>query len=124
MTELIPDAPTNPLQETFLLRYFCKHAESHRFSKTINKLHTFILDALKKLVGHSQNPISKLDVLIVADHESEGHFAPGAIILSEKSLAESLSIRFLYLVTRAVAGVWQLSLGKNVITLEQVLALN
>lgn len=63
-------------------------------------------------------------MLIVADRESEGHFAPGAIMLSEKSLAETLSMRFLYLVARAVTGVWQLSLGQNVVTLEQILALN
>jgi hypothetical protein len=33
-------------------------------------------------------------------------------------------MRCLYLVARAVAGVWQLSLGQNVVTLEQVIALN
>lgn len=60
----------------------------------------------------------------MADRESEGHFAPGIIMLSEKSMSETLSMRFLYLVVRAVTGVWQLSLGQNVVTLEQMLALN
>ncbi len=33
-------------------------------------------------------------------------------------------MRCLYLVGRAVAGVWQLSVGQNVVTLDQVMALN
>ncbi len=53
MTELLPDPYPHPLQDTLMLRYFCKHAESHRFAKTINKLHVFILEALKKLLGRS-----------------------------------------------------------------------
>jgi hypothetical protein len=125
MIELLPNPnPTNPIEEAILIRYFCKHAESHRFANTIHKLHAFVLATIKKLVGDEASPIHKLDVLIISDRESEGYFAPGAFMLSEKSLSETLSLRCLYLIVRAIVGVWQLGSGKNIVTLEQVLGLN
>jgi hypothetical protein len=124
MLELIPSPLNNPLEEKVMIRYFCKHAESHRLEKAINKLHAYIFETLKKLSENVGEGINKIDVLIISDRESEGHFAPGAIILSEKSLGDSIDIKCLYLVVRALCGIVQLSKGENIVTLEQILALN
>ena len=65
-----------------------------------------------------------MDILIIADAESEGHFAPGALLLCEKSIGETIDIRCFYLIARALMGLTQLGNGDNVVTIEQVSALN
>ncbi len=93
-----------------MVRYFCKPTESHRFIRSVNKLHSYIIDLFRRL--HSENikdHINKIDILIVADADIEGTFAPGVILLSEQSLDQShLEIRCMYLVVRALLGLLNL----------------
>lgn len=67
MAELIPEPLHHPLEDNLLLRYFCKHSESHRFSITINKIHSTILNTIAKLAGNGESSIHKLDVVIISD---------------------------------------------------------
>ena len=70
MVELQPTAPNHPLESEVLLRYFCKHTESHKLVKNINKIHGYILDVFRRL--HSERikeHINKIDILVVSDRE-------------------------------------------------------
>ena len=83
MIELQPTSSNNQLESELLLRYFCKPTESHRLAKNINKVHCYILDVFRRLSGDNiKDYINKIDILIIADREIEGHFSPGVILLS------------------------------------------
>lgn len=49
-----------------MVRYFCKHADSHRIEKSLGRLHAYVFDVMKKL-PKVEKSISKLDVLIISD---------------------------------------------------------
>lgn len=122
----IPHASTNnAFEDAILFRYLSKQSESHRFGRSINKLHNYILDILRRLAAEQpQKYIHKIDIILISDSSSEGVFAPGVIMIPEASLAESLDIKCLYLVARSIVGLIQLGKGENIVTLEQILALN
>lgn len=83
MMELQPTSLNNPLEAELLLRYFCKHNESHRLLKNVNKIHNYILDVFRRLSSDKiKEYINKIDILIIADKEVEGYFAPGVILLA------------------------------------------
>jgi len=51
MAELQPTAITNAFSEEVLIRYFSKHAEAHRFTNNVNKIHNYIMDVFRRLNG-------------------------------------------------------------------------
>ena len=83
-----------------------------------------MLDAFRRL--HSdRTAVSKIDILIISDRQMEGYFAPGVILLNEETLKEnSLPIRCLYLLARALVGLLHLEKGNKLLSLKEVLALN
>ena len=95
-------------------------------AKNINKVHCYILDVFRRLSGDNiKEYINKIDILIIADREIEGHFSPGVILLSEESLTtNSLDIRCLYLIVRALMGLLQLEKGVNILSVKDFLELN
>ncbi len=109
MVELQPSS-SNLLESELLLRYFCKPSESHRLARNVNALHKYILDVFRRLAAENiKDYVNKIDILIIADREVEGYFAPGVILLSEETLtAPVLEIRCLYLIVRALLGLLQL----------------
>lgn len=56
----------HPLEDLVMVRYFCKHADSHRIEKSLSRLHAYVFDVMKKL-PNVEKFISKLDILIIAD---------------------------------------------------------
>lgn len=90
-------------------------------------MHKYILDVFRRLAGDNiKEFVNKIDILVIDDREVEGHFAPGVIVLSQDSLTSggNIDIRCLYLIVRTLLGLLQLEKGKNVVTLEEILALN
>lgn len=82
---------------------------------------------LKKLNDDNkiESYLTKIDVLIMGDRDSEGSFSTGALMLSDRSLDDnSSSIRHLYLITRAIYGMVLLAKGQNLVKIEQILKLN
>jgi len=94
--------------------------------RNVNRIHNYILDLFKKLQSENiKSYINKIDLLIIADADVEGYFAPGVILLSEDSLKEQVvGIKCLYLLARALLGLLQLEKGKKLISLAEILALN
>lgn len=55
--------------------------------QNVNKVHNYILDVFRRLASERiEGNINKIDILIIADREVEGYFAPGVLLLCEDSL--------------------------------------
>ena len=94
--------------------------------KNVNKIHNYILDVFRRLHSeHIKEHVNKIDILVIADREVEGYFAPGVLLLSEETLKEQvLGIRCFYLIVRALVGLLQLERGGKGVTLQEMLDLN
>ncbi len=108
-----------------MIRYFCKHAQSHKISRNVDKVHLYILDKLRIVssIGSFEN-INKIDIIIIADKHSDGYFAPGIILMSQETLTGNLSIKCFYLIVRALVAIVKLAQSENIVTLREVLSLN
>lgn len=127
--ELKPQNRSTTLDDSLLIRYFCKPNKGLHLSAALDSLHAYIAELTRRISEHHQSDIrqllTKLDIIIIDDKDVEGYFSPGVMVLDENSLMGMIDVRTYYLIARAMLGTVLIKTKEErFTTLSEILGLN